>query len=266
MAMLGDRRASLLYSGLMSLDAETRAYVGARPALAGELLKGGRPAIFASLGRSIRVRAGAIDVPGGSDAVAAWEVLIRRRAADPDAFILELLDREGGRAALLYDAIDHLDPARQTFALALRMPDPGARADHLRALLAACAPSLAGWDPEVRPFRRVIDDPVHLLVATRRAAVRRTAGTFGPQVLACRAVEFGRPAGSGASADRRRARPRRRRRLARAGNLRRHRGAAPADAQDVAVRSAGVCRSGAVRAARRAGGAQGLRATSRCSS
>jgi len=166
MAMLGDRRASLLYSGLMSLDAETRAYVGARSALAGELLKGARPAIFASLGRSIRVRAGAIDVPGGSKAVAAWEALLRQRTAEPDPFILELLDREGGRAVLLYDAIDHLDPARQAFVLALRMPDSGARADHLRALLAACAPSLAGWDPEVRPFRRVIDDPVHLLVAT----------------------------------------------------------------------------------------------------
>ncbi len=166
MAMLGDRRASLLYSGLMSLDAETRAYVGARPALAGELLKGARPAIFASLGRSIRVRAGAVDVPGGPEAVAAWEVLIRRRTADPDAFILELLDRDSGRAALLYDAIDHLDPPRQAFALALRMPDPGSRADHLRALLAACGASLENWDPEVRPFRRVLDDPVHLLVAT----------------------------------------------------------------------------------------------------
>ena len=261
MAMLGDRRASLLYSGLMSLDAETRAYVGARPALAGQLLKGARPAIFASLGRSIRVRAGAIDVPGGSKAVAAWEALLRQRAADPEAFILELLDREGGRAALLYDAIDHLDPPRQAFALALRMPDSGARADRLRALLAACAPSLAGWDPEVRPFRRVIDDPVHLLVATHVLPSGDTAGALGPQVLARGAVEFGRPAGSGTAAERRRARPRRRRRLARA---RKSASRAWARRQQL-LRTwlfgqrvfAGLA---PVRAARRAGGAQGLRA------
>ncbi|MFO7695181.1 MAG: hypothetical protein R6V57_19010 [Vicinamibacterales bacterium] len=165
-AMLGDRRASLLYYGLMGLDAETRAYMGARPALVGELMKGHRPEIFASLGRSIRVRAGVIDVAGGPEAATAWEALLRQRTADPGPFMLELLDRQGGRAALLYDAIDHLDPPRQAFALALRMPDPGSRADHLRALLAACDASLDSWDPEVRPFRRVLDDPVHLLVAT----------------------------------------------------------------------------------------------------
>lgn len=165
--LLGDRRASLLYFGLMSLDDQTRAFVGAHESLLEDLLKGNRYAILASLGRSIRVRGGSVDVAGGAQAAAAWEALLGERVAEPDAFILELLDRDGGRAALLYDTIDHLDPARQAFALGVKAPYAGSRDDHLRALLAACLPSLLGWDPEVRPFRRVMFDPIHLLTATR---------------------------------------------------------------------------------------------------
>jgi hypothetical protein len=165
-ALVSDRRASLLYYGLMGLDGPTRAWVAANPSLLEGLLKGNRPALFASLGRSIRVRAGSIDVPGGPAAVAAWEALVRERAAAPAPFILALLDREAGRAALLYDAVDHLDPVRQAFALGANAPDLASRTDHLRALLAACLPSLAGWDPQVRPFRRVLFDPVHLLAVT----------------------------------------------------------------------------------------------------
>jgi hypothetical protein len=166
-ALVADRRASLLYYGLMSLDAPTRAFIATNESLLDDLLKGNRPAILASVGRSVRVRDGSVDVPGGPPAVAAWEALLRERVAQPASFILGLLDREGGRVALLYDAVDHLDPPRQAFALGAGAPDPAARTEHLRALLAACLPSLVGWDPEIRPFRRVIFDPVHLLTVTR---------------------------------------------------------------------------------------------------
>ena len=166
-ALVADRRASLLYYGLMSLDAPTRAFVATHQSLLEDLLKGNRPAILASLGRSVRVRGGSIDVPGGPPAVAAWEALLRERVAQPASFILGLLDREAGRAALLYDAVAHLDSPRQAFALGEGAPDSAARTEHLRALLAACLPSLVGWDPEIRPFRRVIFDPVHLLTVTR---------------------------------------------------------------------------------------------------
>jgi len=164
--LLGDRRASLLYYGLMSLDGQTRAFVAAHESLLEDLLKGNRYAILASLGRSIRVRGGSVDVAGGAQAAPAWEALLGERVSEPDAFILELLDRDGGRAALLYDTLDHLDPARQAFALGVKAPYAGSRDDHLRALLAACLPSLVGWDPEVRPFRRVMFDPIHLLTVT----------------------------------------------------------------------------------------------------
>jgi hypothetical protein len=165
-ALLDSRRASLFYCGLMSLDPETLAYVGAREELLDGLLDRDRPAILATLGRRIRVRGGRIDVPGGRAAVSAWEALLGERVTEPEPFMLELLDRDRGRAALLYDVIDHLDPPRQAFALGLRVPEGGARAQYLRALYDASLASLTGWDPEVRPFRRLPFDPVQLLAGT----------------------------------------------------------------------------------------------------
>ena len=151
----------------MSLDPETLAYVGAHEELLDGLLEGDRPAILATLGRSIRVRGGRIDVPGGRAAVTAWESIIQQHVTEPEPFIFDLLDRDRGRAALLYDAIDHFDPARQAFALGLRVPEGGARTQYLRALYDACVASLTAWDPHVRPFRRVSADPIHLLAVTR---------------------------------------------------------------------------------------------------
>ncbi len=165
-ALLGNRRASLLYYGLMSLDPETLAYVGAHEELLDGLLERDRPAILATLGRSIRVRGGRIDVPGGRAAVSAWEAIIQQHVTEPELFILDLLDRDRGRAALLYDAIDHLDSPRQAFALGLQMPEGGARTQYFRALYDASLVSLIAWDPDVRPFRRLLFDPVHLLAVT----------------------------------------------------------------------------------------------------
>jgi hypothetical protein len=162
-ALLADRRASLLYYAFMSLDAPTREFLGANESRLARLLEGNRPAILAAFGRSIRVHDGRVDVAGGQQAARLWEELLVRFAGQPESFILALLDREDGRVALLYDAIDHLDPPRQAFALGFRLPDEAARTDRLRALLAACKPSLLGWDPDARPFRRVPFDPVHLL-------------------------------------------------------------------------------------------------------
>lgn len=166
-ALLASRRASLLYHGLMSLDPETLAYLGARPDLLDAIAEGDRPAMLATLGRSVRVRGGRIDVPGGLPAVPAWESIVKQRVTEPGPFMLDLLDRDGGRAALLYDAIDHFDPPHQAFALGLRVPDGGARIEYLRALYDACVESLTAWDPHVRPFRRVNADPIHLLAVTR---------------------------------------------------------------------------------------------------
>jgi len=166
-ALIGDRRASLLYFGLLSLDPPTRAYLALNRPLLGKLLEGPRPGVVATLGRSIRVRGGRVDVPGGARAVPLWEALVGRRVSEPERFILDLLERDRGRLALLYDATDHLDPPHQTFALGLRTPDAVTRVERLKALYAAFEPALVGLDVEVRPFSRVAYDGVHVLLATR---------------------------------------------------------------------------------------------------
>ncbi len=166
-ALIGDRRASLLYVGLFSLDAPTRAYLASNRPLLGKLLEGSRPDVIATLGRSIRVHGGRVDVPGGARAVPLWEALVDRRVSEPERFILDLLERDRGRLALLYDTIDHLDPPHQAFALGLSAPDAGTRLVRLKTLYAAFEPALVSWDIEARPFSRAAYDGVHVLLATR---------------------------------------------------------------------------------------------------
>jgi len=166
-ALLSDRRASLLYYGLMGIDGPTRAYLGSMPPLLDKLLEGPRPSVMATFGRSIRIRAGRVDVPGGARAIPLWEALVDERISDPQRFILELVNRDRGRIAVLYDAIDHLDAPRQAFALGLRATGAGRQVERFRALYAAVETALTAWDVEARPFTRTAYDPVHLLTATR---------------------------------------------------------------------------------------------------
>ncbi len=166
-SLLSDRRAALMYHGLLSVDGPTRAFLGSRGEVLDRLLSGSRPDVFATLGRSIRVRDGQADVPGGPRAVALWEGLLGRRVSEPAAFIFELVERDGGRLALLYDAIDHLDAAHQAFVFGLANPDAGARVERFRATYRAFSVSLRALDLTARPFRRVPGDGVHLLSMTR---------------------------------------------------------------------------------------------------
>ena len=159
-ALLSDRRAALLYHGLVSVDEPTRAYLSTIPSLPGKLIDGIRPSVIATLGRSIRVRDGRMDVPGGAPAVPMWEGLLDRRVSEPEGFILELLQRDQGRLAVLYDAIDHLDPPRQAFALGLHTPGhAGSRIERFKALYAAFCVASEGLDIEARPFRRSTTTP-----------------------------------------------------------------------------------------------------------
>lgn len=155
-AILGDRRAALLYHGLFALDDDTLAWLGAdRETL---LHMRARPGRFATLGRSIRVRAGHVVVPGGTDAEPLWEALTGVSPARPSAFVQRLVADGDGWLALLYDAVAHLDPARQRFALGLALP-ASSREDRLRALLSAFESGDRTWNPERTPFARPALDP-----------------------------------------------------------------------------------------------------------
>ena len=102
-------RPALLYVGLMSLDAETLAFLAAHPkTLDVDTAEAGT---FAAFGRSIRVRGGRIDVPGGAAYAPIWVQLVDRRLDEPLEFIRRLLSRDEGRLAFLYDTVAHVSPA-----------------------------------------------------------------------------------------------------------------------------------------------------------
>lgn len=63
-AILTDRRFALLYHGLAALDDETLAWLGPDRETLQHLLR--RPGAFSTFGRSIRVRANRVVVPGGA--------------------------------------------------------------------------------------------------------------------------------------------------------------------------------------------------------
>src|SRR5512145_1670421 len=62
-AILSDRRTALLYHGLAALDDETLAWLGPDRALLADLAE--HAGMFAAFGRSLRVKGGRVQVPGG---------------------------------------------------------------------------------------------------------------------------------------------------------------------------------------------------------
>ncbi len=166
-ALLGDRRLSLLYYGLSSVDPQTRRQLAPAAAPFRQLASGSRPGVLATRGRSLRVRDGRVDVPGGEPAIPLWEGVVGASVRDPMTFVLTLLDRDAGRLALLFDTIAHLDAPRQRFALGLSRTDPADRLARLRALYLAFQGSTPDWDAGARPFFRAADDGARLLMVTR---------------------------------------------------------------------------------------------------
>ena len=174
--ILGDRRAALAYYGLCAMDIETRAYLAGH-ADARAVIFGVRAApVVALYGRSLRIRQGRVDMPGGAAAQTVWEALVGAPSGDPAAFLTQLLTRDGGRLALFFDTLAQLDGSRLAFAFGGPGGDASARAARLKALYDASAPALAGWDPVARPFIRVAYDAAQLLSSVHVTADGELAG------------------------------------------------------------------------------------------
>ncbi|MEW5983210.1 MAG: hypothetical protein AB1806_12695 [Acidobacteriota bacterium] len=165
--ILRDRNAALLYYGLSALDGPTREWLESRPGLLRALRSDRRAALMAAFGRSLRVRDGRIQVPGGPAAEPFWAALVGERPDVPERFFLRLLDGDRGRVALFYDSLGHLEPGQLAFALSLPTRDPNRRQERFAALYHRAGRSLAGFDPGVRPFDRVAYDLAHLLLMSR---------------------------------------------------------------------------------------------------
>jgi hypothetical protein len=165
-AIIGDRNASLLYYGLCALTPETRALLSKHPDLLRWLYRE-RPGTLAAYGGSLRVANGRVDVPGGEAARPLWEALIGAPVTMPVDFLKQVLGRDEGRLAYLYESIDALDGPRQNFALGLASDGADGRVERLRALYRAFAGIEAEWSQWSVPFARPMYDAGTLLQVAR---------------------------------------------------------------------------------------------------
>jgi hypothetical protein len=151
------RTTTFAYVGLASLDDETLEYFGARPALVRDIL-GDSPGAFAAFGRSLRIRDGVVQPPGGVDAVALWQRLADRRPADTDRFIRSVLSRDSGRLAWFYDLVAHLDPPRLGFVIGTQLL-PGERIAFGERVYSWFRGTNGHWNAADQPFARPAFDP-----------------------------------------------------------------------------------------------------------
>lgn len=172
-AILADRRSALVYRGLAGLDETTLAALAGDPALAAIRQDGAEA--FAAFGGRFRVRGGAVVLPGGPGAAAAWERLVGASPGSPGSFLLALLRDHGGRRAFLFDSLMRLDDARQRFAVGLELPADTRRVP-LLALAAVFDGEEAWWRHEGRAFARSDGDTARLL----REVALTPAGALAP--------------------------------------------------------------------------------------
>jgi hypothetical protein len=166
LAILADRRSSLLYRGLAGLDEPTLAALAAEPEVLQRIHQRHADA-FAAFGGRFRVRDGAVDVPGGEEAAPAWGELLGVSPREPLPFLLALLAENGGRRAFLYDAVARLDPPRQRFALGMQHPPGPARTGAVRALAAVFDGERTWWRREGGAFARPAADAARQLREVR---------------------------------------------------------------------------------------------------
>jgi hypothetical protein len=155
-AILSDRSTALLYHGLAALDDETLAALGPdRETLDDLRLHAG---VFATFGRSLRIHAGRIVVPGGPEAEPLWQELVGVEPARPAPFVRRLFAGDSGRLAFFFDALTHLDLPHQRFATGRQLPE-ASRLERMRALLDVFDRTAPEWRPDDRPFMRPPFDP-----------------------------------------------------------------------------------------------------------
>ena len=155
-AILSDRRTALLYHGLAALDDETLAWLGPDRALLADLSE--HAGMFAAFGRSLRVKGGRVQVPGGPGNDAVWSEVVGASPAQPAAFARRLFARSDAHLAFFYDTVAHLDERSRVFVLS-------GKPDRVRALEQVFERSTLELKPQERPFSRQYLDPSLTLTA-----------------------------------------------------------------------------------------------------
>jgi hypothetical protein len=162
-AIMRDRRAALLFYGLLSMSPETRAFLAKDRPLLRRLYRDVAGPV-AAFGSSFRVgEDGRVIVPGGAETVELWEALAGERLERSDEFAHAIFSRSDGRLAYLFDTVAHLDAPHQRFALGMWIKDRGVRLERFRALYRAFADIDPSWKTLERPFARPLNDPSTML-------------------------------------------------------------------------------------------------------
>jgi hypothetical protein len=151
-AILRSREASLLYYGVQTMTADTRAYLRKTP----ELVKWlhGRAPLVAAFGSAFRVGAdGRVQMPGGAPAQELWESLAGEKLTGPLQFARALFGRDDGRLAYFAESLWALDEVHARFALGLWLDDHRLRKDRFLTLYSVFA-QMDPWSPANVPFSR----------------------------------------------------------------------------------------------------------------
>ena len=123
---------------------------------------------------------------GGPDGVLVWEAVLDAPVAQPELFVRALFSAGHGHVALLYQTLAHLDVPHLRFALGSWMPEPAARIDQFKELVAA-ETARTEWNVDLRPFVRPVYDPSFMLARVRvqnnGAPARPAARVFWQQVF-----------------------------------------------------------------------------------
>lgn len=168
LAILERREAAILYSALLSMREEVRAWLLARPGLMRELRSEAGPLLVAA--PYLRISGDRWQWPGGEAAGPVWQALAGVTAEAPEAWLLAVLRGHGGALPYLLEVVDTLSPDQQRAVLALGDADPARRVAAGVELVDALRAVTHGWQVHDRPFWRPSCEPAFLLaqIATTR--------------------------------------------------------------------------------------------------
>ncbi len=156
-AILQSRPASLLYSGLLSLDEDTRVWIAEKPDL---IALGTRhPVAFVAAAPGFRVTGGSVRVPGGKPAEAIWHALVGRRTDEPEAFLQALVTSTEGRLAYFFGTLAQWTDSQIAAALRLDTGDAETALDSARRLYSVFQRNAWRRTIEQHAFARPALDP-----------------------------------------------------------------------------------------------------------
>jgi hypothetical protein len=168
LAILDRRDAALLYTALLSMREEVRAWILARPALLRQLCGADAGPLLVAA-PYLRIDGDRWQLPGGPAAAPIWLAVAGVPSDAPEPLLLALL-RADGLPAYMLEVVATLSDEQQRAALSLPDADVSRRVAAGVELLEGLRIVARGWDLRERPFWRPSIDPAFLLGQLRVGA------------------------------------------------------------------------------------------------